>query len=103
MHRRLITRGYNLEPYAFNDSLIAAFWEVTGFEHADATLPSTRPPFFSHDFFRERPSSTANCTSFPLIVGQPVICHYIGAAFSKRSVTAIPPSLSSTLPSKISD
>ena len=46
MHRRLITRGYNLELYVFNDSLIATFWEVMGFEHTDTILPSRSTDHF---------------------------------------------------------
>lgn len=82
MHRRLITRGYNLEPYAFNDSLITAFWEVTGFEHADAKLPSAVRLFFSHGLFRKYSSRLANCASFPSIVKWSVICLDTGLASS---------------------
>ena len=42
MHRRLITRGYNhcWNCWAFNDSLIAAFWEVARWHPSPSPLPT---------------------------------------------------------------
>lgn len=87
MHRRLITRGYNLEPYAFNDSLIAAFWEVTGSEHATLSFPSEGTPFSRIvSFNNARPIRQIAPVSRRSTGVSPVICHYIGVTFSRRRI-----------------
>lgn len=90
MHRRLITRGYNLELYVFNDSLIATFWEVMGFEHTDTILPSRSTGHFFFAWFlsrtlvlfdklRQFPTNHRVARNLPL-------CRCAG--FSKRSITS---------------
>lgn len=90
MHRRLITRGYNLELYVFNDSLIATFWEVMGFEHTDTILPSRSTCHFFFAWFLQRTS-----VLFDILRQFPTnhrVAHnlqlYRCAGFSKRSITS---------------